>query len=176
MVACQDAEPVPLQHVAYCLADDQARPLKWALDHLDILDEAGDDPLNQPTGHSLENQARIDWLFDNDEYDLALSQRPECHKDGTSYTSVYGRMRLNEPAPTITTGFTTPGRGRFVHPTERRTLTPREAAVIQGFPLDYRFINESGSPPSRSQLAKWIGDAVPMPLGYAAALSVLAAS
>ena len=106
----------------------------------------------------------------------ALSERPECHKDGTSYTSVYGRMRPGEPAPTITTGFTTPGRGRFVHPAERRTLTPREAALIQGFPLDYRFITEAGPPPSRSQLAKWIGDAVPMPLGYAAALSALAAT
>ena len=96
--------------------------------------------------------------------------------DDASYTSVYGRMRPNEPAPTITTGFTTPGRGRFVHPTNRRTLTPREAAVIQGFPLTYRFVTESGSPPSRSQLAKWIGDAVPMPLGYAAALSALTAT
>lgn len=84
-------------------------------------------------------------------------------------------MRPNEPAPTITTGFTTPGRGRHVHPTERRTLTPREAATLQGFPLNYRFITEKGSLPTRTQLAKWIGNAVPMPLGYAAALSALGA-
>lgn len=176
MVACRHAMPIPLALVAACLADKKPRTLEWALSHLDTWPTDPSDPRDQPTEHSQENQRRIDWLFDNDEYDLALSERPECHKDGTSYTSVYGRMRSNEPAPTITTGFTTPGRGRFVHPTERRTLTPREAAIIQGFPIDYRFITESGSSPSRSQLAKWIGDAVPMPLGYAAALSALAAT
>lgn len=176
MVACRHAGPMPLELVMECLADKKPRTLEWALSHLDNWPTDPSDPRDQPTEHSQENQRRIDWLFDNNEYDLALSERPECHKDGTSYTSVYGRMRSNEPAPTITTGFTTPGRGRFVHPTERRTLTPREAAVIQGFPIDYRFITESGLSPSRSQLAKWIGDAVPMPLGYAAALSALAAT
>ncbi len=176
MVACLNAEPTPLDAVASCLADEKPRTLEWALSHLDNWPIDDTDPMDQPTEHNQENQRRIDWLFDNDEYDLALSERPECHKDGTSYTSVYGRMRPDEPAPTITTGFTTPGRGRFVHPTNRRTLTPREAALIQGFPLDYRFITESGASPSRTQLAKWIGDAVPMPLGYAATLSALAAT
>ena len=65
----------------------------------------------------------------------------------------------------------TPGRGRYVHPTRRRTLTPREAARLQGFPDTYRFVTDPRCPPSRAKLAKWIGDAVPMPLGYAAALS-----
>ena len=176
MVACRGAEPLPLEVAADCLADEKPRTLNWALSHLDTWPTDDSDPMDQPTEHNQENQKRIDWLFDNDEYDLALSEQPECHKDGTSYTSVYRRMRPDEPAPTITTGFTTPGRGRFVHPTVHRTLTPREAALIQGFPLDYRFITESGAPPSRSQLAKWIGDAVPMPMGYAAALCALAAT
>ena len=69
----------------------------------------------------------------------------------------------------------TPGRGRYIHPTRRRTLTPREAARIQGFPDNYRFVTDPRKPPTRSKLAKWIGDAVPMPLGYGAALSVLGA-
>lgn len=144
MVACHNAEPIPLDTVANCLADEIPHTLEWALSHLDNWPADDTDPMDQPTEHNQENQGRIDWLFENNEYDLALSERPECHKDGTSYTSVYGRMRPNEPAPTITTGFTTPGRGRFVHPTNRRTLTPREAALIQGFPLGYRFITESG--------------------------------
>lgn len=93
-----------------------------------------------------------------------------------SYGAVYGRMRPDAPAPTITTGFTSPGRGRFIHPTERRTITPREAALIQGFPGNYRFVTEAGGLPTRTQLAKWIGDAVPMPLGYAAALAALGQS
>lgn len=129
--------------------------------------------MSAPTAHSRENQARIDWLFENEAYDLPDSERPFCHRDGTTYGSVYGRMRPDAPAPTITTGFTTPGRGRFTHPTERRTITPREAALIQGFPSNYRFVTEVGGMPTRTQLAKWIGDAVPMPLGYAAALAAL---
>ena len=73
----------------------------------------------------------------------------------------------------LPTGYTTPGRGRFVHPTEPRTITPAEAARLQGFPDDYCFSPASDRPANRSQLAKWIGDAVAMPLGYAAALSAL---
>ena len=87
--------------------------------------------------------------------------------------SVYGRLKPESPAPTITTGFMTPGRGRFIHPTERRTLSPLEAARLQGFPDTYDFRDPAGGPPSSLKLAKWIGDAVPMPLGYAAALSAL---
>ena len=120
------------------------------------------------------NQARIDWLFDNDEYELGLAERPESHQKGTTYTAVYGRMRKDGPAPTLTTGFMSPGRGRFTHPTQRRVLTPREAARVQGFPDTYRFIADPANPPFRTQLAKWIGDAVPMPLGYAAALAAFA--
>ena len=66
----------------------------------------------------------------------------------------------------------TPGRGRYVHPTEQRVLTPHEAARIQGFSDSYCWRLPDGPPPKSHSLAKWIGDAVPMPLGYAAALSV----
>ena len=171
MVASLDSHPIPLAEVERALSDPQPRSVLWAIGGLETL--GSKDVLDQPTGHNHENQDRIDWLFDNDEYDLPLSERPECHKDGTTYRSVYGRMKPSDPAPTITTGFMSPGRGRFTHPTERRTLTAREAAVIQGFPYGYRFVTDPRNPPTRSQLAKWIGDAVPMPLGYAAALSVL---
>ena len=90
--------------------------------------------------------------------------------------SVYGRLKPANPAPTITTGFMTPGRGRFIHPTERRTLTPLEAARIQGFPDTYDFNDPAGGAPTSQKLGKWIGDAVPMPLGYAATLAAIGAS
>ncbi|MDE0067937.1 MAG: DNA cytosine methyltransferase [Acidimicrobiaceae bacterium] len=105
--------------------------------------------------------------------ELRSAEYPECHQDGTSYGAVYGRMHGDRPAPTITTGFMTPGRGRFVHPTERRTLTAAEAARLQGFPDSYFFRPSPDTTPTRAQLAKWIGDAVAAPLGYAAALSAL---
>lgn len=103
-------------------------------------------------------------------YDLPNSERPECHKEGTTYKAVYGRMRPMDPIPTLTTGFLTPGRGRFIHPEELRTLTPGEAAYAQGFPSWFSFKLGDAS---RQDLTKWIGDAVPLPLGYVASLAVL---
>ncbi|MCY3923889.1 MAG: DNA cytosine methyltransferase [bacterium] len=171
LVARRDAAPIPLDVVAEALADAGPRTLEWAIGDLTDREDCG--IMDVASEMSPENRERVDWLFDNGEYDLPNAWRPECHRDGTTYGSVYGRMWPDKPAPTITTGFMTPGRGRYVHPTRRRTLTPREAARIQGFPDTYRFVADPRHPPSRAKLAKWIGDAVPMPLGYGAALSAL---
>lgn len=172
LIARKDHPPASLSAVASVLKDEP-RSLWWAIGHLE--DAVSDDILEQVSDLSAENQARIDWLFENDEYELALEVRPESHRKGTTYTAVYGRLRKDLPAPTITTGFMTPGRGRYTHPTRRRVLTPREAARLQGFPDTYHFVPDPSNPPARSLLAKWIGDAVPMPLGYAAGISALAA-
>ena len=169
LVARVDAAPIPIRKVSQALADAPPRSVWWAIGDLEM--RSGDDPMDRVAVLSPENRQRVDWLFDNDEYDLPCSERPECHRESTSYPSVYCRMRRDAPAQTITTGFMTPGRGRYVHPTQRRTLTPREAARLQGFPDTYRFVTDPRCPPSRAKLTKWIGDAVPMPLGYAAALS-----
>ena len=169
LVARIDAAPIPIRKVSQALADASARSVWWAIGDLEA--RSGDDPMDRAAALSPENRQRVDWLFDNDKYDLPCSERPECHRESTSYPSVYSRMRRDAPAQTITTGFMTPGRGRYVHPTQRRTLTPREAARLQGFPDTYRFVTDPRCPPTRAKLAKWIGDAVPMPLGYAAALS-----
>jgi DNA (cytosine-5)-methyltransferase 1 len=170
LVARRDRAPIPLKHIA-AMMHDEPRSLWWAIEHLE--DSVGEHVMDQVSDLSSDNQARIDWLFDNDEHELALAARPESHRNGTSYTAVYGRLWKDRPAPTITTGFMTPGRGRYTHPTRRRVLTPREAARLQGFSDSYRFVVDPAKPPSRKLLAKWIGDAVPMPLGYAAAVSVL---
>lgn len=110
---------------------------------------------------SAENDKRISYLFDNDLYNLPDSERPDCHKNGTSYRSVYGRMFWDQPSPTITTGFVSPGRGRFIHPKERRVLTAHEAARIQSFPDTFDFNLPDPTRNNRSLLAKWVGDAVP---------------
>ena len=107
----------------------------------------------------------FDYLFEKNIYDLPDAERPDCHKNGTSYLSVYGRMRPDRPAQTITTGIGSPGQGRFIHPTRRRLITPHEAARIQGFP-DWFLFSLEGREPSRKDLAKWIGDAVPPFLGF----------
>lgn len=121
---------------------------------------------------SAENQARIDYLFEHNLYDLPNAVRPDCHKNGHTYPSVYGRLDWDKPSQTITTGFGTPGRGRYIHPSQRRVITPREAARIQGFPDNFVFAVGNDAP-TRSQLSKWIGDAVPSWLGYPAAMTAL---
>lgn len=64
--------------------------------------------------------------------------RPDCHKDRkTGFRNVYGRMAWAEASPTITGGCTTLSKGRFGHPRANRTISVREAALIQTFPRDY---------------------------------------
>ena len=72
---------------------------------------------------------------------MALPQRlrPKCHKTAKGFQNVYGRMSWNEVAPTMTSGCTTLSAGRFGHPEENRTISVREAALIQTFPKTYRF-------------------------------------
>ncbi|WP_181170123.1 MULTISPECIES: DNA cytosine methyltransferase [unclassified Mesorhizobium] len=147
-------------------------PLSWAIG--DLINLQSIELINSTPVVSSINAERINYLFDHNLYDLPDSQRPDCHKNGTSYTAVYGRMYWDRPAQTITTGFGTPGQGRYVHPIERRLITPREAARIQGFPDWFDFV-PSGLAVKRKHLAKWIGDAVHPTLGYAVGLAALSA-
>ncbi len=80
------------------------------------------------------NRERMQWLLDHDEYDLPNHLRPKCHHADHSYVSMYGRLRWNTPAQTITTGYGSTGQGRYVHPARPRTITPHEAARLQTLP------------------------------------------
>lgn len=147
--------------------------VRWAIE--DLVSIGSDDPIDASAGLSCENQRRIDHLFDNDEYELEDRIRPDSHRNGHTYPSIYGRLRWDTPSGTITTGFNTPGRGRYVHPSERRTLTPHEAARIQGFPDGFSFKTIDGNHLTRQQVSNFIGNAVPPSLGYAAGVAALAA-
>jgi DNA (cytosine-5)-methyltransferase 1 len=147
--------------------------VRWAIG--DLQGVVGHGLFDTAPSSTPENLRRIDWLFDNDAYDLDNAERPDCHREGTTYTAVYGRMHADRPAPTITTGIGTPGQGRFVHPALRRLITPHEAARLQGFPDGHAFV-DAERPQSRKALSKWIGDAVPPLLGMSAALVALGAS
>lgn len=83
--------------------------------------------------------------------------RPKCHRgDYTGYTNVYGRMEWDRPSPTITGGCTTLSKGRFGHPEEDRTISVREAALLQTFPEDYVF-----DTPYMEHACNIIGNALP---------------
>lgn len=149
-----------------------AMPVSWAIG--DLLDIDGDTLMDASPMVGAANLDRIDYLFDNDLYDLPDSERPLCHQNGHTYPSVYGRMHWDQPAHTITTGFGSPGQGRYVHAVKRRVITPHEAARIQTFPDSFSFM-PADVRVSRKYLNKWIGDAVPPMLAYAAALGAIAA-
>ena len=70
--------------------------------------------------------------------DIPEQFRPPCHRDGyKGFSNAYGRLTWDEPSPTITGGCTSLSKGRVGHPEELRTITVREAALIQSFPNDY---------------------------------------
>ncbi|MDN4067758.1 DNA cytosine methyltransferase [Paenibacillus vini] len=96
-----------------------------------------------------------------------------CHKksSGKTYESVYGRMKWDEPAPTITTKFYGYGNGRFGHPEQNRAISYREGALLQTFPEEYIF-SEKNVPISTKILGVQIGNAVPVKLGEAIGLSI----
>lgn len=165
---------VHIKDVASSLKQEP-RPLSWAIGDLlhEFTKELGTTIMNTTPVMSAENAARIKHLFENDVYDLPDAERPDSHKNGHTYPSVYGRMYWTKPSQTITTGFLTPGRGRHIHPIRPRVITPHEAARIQTFPDTFNFVVDAAHPPSRAGLQKWIGDAVPPLLGYAATLPLM---
>jgi len=169
LVATKGWRPRPLADVVA----QERQPVGGVGDLIgDLIDREPNSFMDTTPELSPENSERIRLLFEEDLHDLPNHARPDCHKDGTTYGATYGRMHWDKPAPTITTGFSTPGRGRFVHPTRQRVLTPREAARIQGFP-DWFTFDAADAPPTRADLAKWIGNAVPAPLGFVAGMSAL---
>lgn len=137
---------------------EKPRPVSWCLEVAPNIFDC-ENEFYLPSVLSAENQKRVNWLFDNNEYDLPNEHRPKCHQKDHNYKSIYGRMYWDKPSGTITTGYHSPGRGRYIHPKEKRVLTSCEASLIQGFPLSYKFFSEEFEP-SRSDLAKVIGDAV----------------
>ena len=100
--------------------------------------------------------------------------RLQCHKkpSGHSFGSVYGRMRWDEPSPTMTTQCTGIGNGRFGHPEQNRAISVREAALLQTFPMSYRFF-ENESEVSITKASRYIGNAVPPRLGEVIADSII---
>lgn len=81
---------------------------------------------------------------------------PDCWIRKTSGgTDLFGRLWWDRPAFTIRTEFYKPEKGRYLHPSQHRPITHREAARIQSFPDTFRFTG------TKIEIAKQIGNAVP---------------
>ncbi|MDR7025937.1 DNA cytosine methyltransferase [Pseudomonas peli] len=79
----------------------------------------------------------------------------DCHKGYEGHVDVYGRLSWDKPAVGLTTKCISYSNGRFGHPVQNRAISLREAACLQTFPRDFKFIG------SKSSRARQVGNAVP---------------
>lgn len=125
------------------------------------------DPLHVASSLSLKNLNRIRASVPGGTWrDWPDELQAQCHKkcSGATYPSVYGRMEWDRPAPTITTQCFGYGNGRFGHPEQDRAISLREAAMLQTFPLNYKFAPKNAQI-RFNKMGRLIGNAVPVRLG-----------
>lgn len=104
------------------------------------------------------------WATINGEETYLSTESWDKHDTGSG--DVMGRMHEGRPSVTIRTEFYKPEKGRYLHPIEDRPITHYEAALIQGFPDDFQWFG------SKIQIARQIGNAVPVGLGRALAQAI----
>lgn len=154
--------------------DQEYVTVSGAIGHLHSLPPGGVsdiDPNHRCRGVSELNQRRLlsvepggsnRGFADTTYGDLTLPCHRRMESNGNrGFADVYTRMHPNQPAPTITTRFSSISNGRFGHydPAQPRGLSLREGAILQGFPESYMFRG-----PSMEVNARMIGNAVPPPL------------
>jgi DNA (cytosine-5)-methyltransferase 1 len=132
------------------------------------------DPIHRASGLSALNLRRIKSTPEGGTWkDWPKELILDCHKreTGRGYGSIYGRMKWNGLAPTITTEFHGIGSGRFGHPEQDRAISLREGALLQTFPRSYKFV-EKGHEFTVETVARHIGNAIPFRLGQSIARSI----
>lgn len=162
-----------------------AEPKLWST----VRDAIGDLP--QPVGTEIRNDsAPLDLHFGRTPTPLSLKRYKAIPKQGMNRfdlqrvapeltpicwikkteggTDLFGRLWWDRPAFTIRTEFFKPEKGRYLHPSQHRPITHREAARLQSFPDSFRFTG------SKIEIAKQIGNAVPPILASRVADCVLA--
>jgi DNA (cytosine-5)-methyltransferase 1 len=169
--------PIP----THCSPDRQSSLPKWRT----VREAIGD--LGTPVGTEIGAHAPMNLHFGRNptpkslarykavppggnRFDLQRNAKkltPQCWIKKTSGgTDLFGRLWWDRPSVTIRTEFFKPEKGRYLHPTEHRPITHREAARLMGFPDDFLFVG------SKTDIAKQIGNAVPPHLAGAVACVV----
>lgn len=139
----------------------EGRTVMDVIGHLPPLDageESHDDPMHRARNHRPHMVKYFATIPQGGAWRDGKRRIP-CQKDHNGHYDTYGRMRGDDVAPTLTGGCTNPSKGRFIHPTQHRGLTVREAALLQTFPPDWQF---HGGIESQSMQ---VGNAVPAKLG-----------
>ena len=145
--------------IAFAPVDKSIRTVSDAIGMLPAPAHAAD-PLHREFANRTERIAELIKLIPKDggsRTDLPRSKWLECHKKCNGFKDVYGRMRWDDVAPTITGGCLNPSKGRFLHPDQDRPITAREASLLQGFPRRYQFATDRGM----YAIARMIGNALP---------------
>lgn len=151
------------------------RQVIGGLPHVEAGEVCPTDPMHRTANLSAKNLERIRASVPGGSWrDWPEKLRCRCHrkKTGQTYTSVYGRMKWDTIGPTMTTQFFCYGTGRYGHPEQDRALTLREGALLQTFPISYNFIDPD-VPFSMKDIARHIGNAVPVRLGEIIGQSIL---
>lgn len=124
------------------------------------------DPIHKITAKHTEavmDRIRLTPKNGGSSKDLPQRFQLTCHKkESVGFNDVYGRLRWDDYSTTITGGCLNPSKGRFLHPEEDRVITPREAALLQSFPKDYKFPTDI----PKQALALLIGNALPPKFSY----------
>ena len=118
------------------------------------------DPLHDLTEKRKEKTAKLIAQIPQDggsRSDLGEEWQLPCHQSCDGFKDIYGRIAWDDVAPTITSGCVNPSKGRFLHPRENRSITLREAALLQSFRSDYRLSLKRG----KFEAARLIGNALP---------------
>ena len=135
------------------------KSVKWAFANISSEVGANDPMHNYKVNHAPHVQSLIKKIPKDGggRTDLPKADQLPCHKRTNGFKDIYGRMSWSKPSPTITGGCINPSKGRFLHPDLDRAITLREAALLQGFPSDYKFDLSRG----RYPVAQLIGNAFP---------------
>jgi len=132
------------------------------LKKIDYTDKSDKD--NEPMNHSAKTVARFKYIKAGCSIQENMDEVPEELKISSFYSRGNTmRLDMKSLSPTLV-----PGHSNFpVHPIEHRSITVREASVITGFPMDYKFVG------SHSKRCEHVGNAVPPPLAEALAVECL---
>ncbi|MBD3337614.1 MAG: DNA (cytosine-5-)-methyltransferase [Candidatus Lokiarchaeota archaeon] len=145
--------------------------VREAIAHLPKIDSSND-PIHKITAvHIPRIQEMINKIPLNggSKKDLPEKYALECHKKkNIGFNDVYGRLKWDDYSSTITGGCLNPSKGRFLHPTENRCISAREAALLQTFPENYKFPIDI----PKTALALLIGNALPPKFSYYQSLNI----
>lgn len=166
VVAAVSGVPVPWPRETHAAKDRALPPHKTVADAFARLP-------TEPDGH---NWHRDDYRSRSTQVERLRSVREggsrrdlppdlvlECWKNADGFNDVLGRLEWHKPATTVRTEFFRPEKGRFLHPTADRPITPREAARLQSFPDDFVFPDTQ----TLYSVGRQIGNAIPPRLAEA---------